>query len=153
MKIRALVGQLLMVVLPALADEPPRGEVHLVQPSPKPPVSRPGPLKGQLTNGHAVAASPSGELLGLRAVSLREGSGVISLAGATRPVRPGDRIGVATVKAVGADRLILERPAPSSGSPAAAPAAIIVVTFGAGGEARVRTYTSVTDAAPSPGIR
>ena len=148
MKIRALVGLPLMAVLPALADEPPKGGVHLVQPSPKPPVSRPGPLKGQLAGAARAAAPPTGELEGLRAVSMSEGSGVIFIAGTARPVRRGDRSGTATVKAVGSDRLVLERPAgPSSAS------ALIVVTFGPSGEARVRIYTPVTDAAPSPESR
>ena len=146
MRMRALIGLPLMAVLPALADEPRPGEVHLVQPSPKPPYIRPGAIRGQLSEVRA-AAPPSGELAGLRAVSLREGNGVISLAGATRPVRPGERIGSATVKAVGADRIVLERPAASSGTGVV----LIVVTCGPGGEPRVRTYTGLADPpAPEP---
>jgi hypothetical protein len=147
MKMRTLVGLPLAAVLalPVFADEPANGGVHLVQPSPKPPVSRPGPLTGQLASGARAAAPPSGELAGMRAVSMSEGSGVISLAGATRSVRRGDAIGTATVKAVGSDRLVLERPAGPS-----ATAALIVITFGPSGEARVRTYTPVTDPLPSP---
>jgi hypothetical protein len=154
MKIRALVGLSLVAVLPVFADEPPRGEIKLVQPSPKPPVSRPGPVRGRLATGTRAAAEPTGELSGLRAVSLGEGSAVISLAGATRSVRPGDRIGALTVKAVGSDRLILERPpVPSAAPSAASGAAIVVVTFASGGEARVRTYARVTGAPPSPESR
>lgn len=146
MKIRELVALLLLAALPTFADESSRGGAHLVQPSPKPPVRRPGPIRGQVVSPALAAALPSGELAGLRAVSLAEGSGVISLAGVTRAVRPGDRIGTATVKAVGSDRVVLERPA---ASPANA-AVLIVVTFGPGGDARVRTYAPVTDPPPSP---
>jgi hypothetical protein len=144
-----LIGLSLMAALPALADEPRQGEVRLVQPSPKPPRIRQGPFKGQLANEARAAAPPSGELASLRAVSLREGSGVISFAGTTRPVRPGDRLARATVKAVGSDRLVLEGPATSSGTGAA----LIVVTFGPGGEARVRTFIALTEAMPPPESR
>jgi hypothetical protein len=115
-------------------------------------VAKAGPVRSRLSDALRVPEAPSGELSGLRAVSLREGSAVISLAGAARAVRPGDRIGAATVKAVGSDRIILERPQPLAQAPAAVTngAVIMVVTFGPGGEARVRTYASMGAVAPLP---
>lgn len=149
MRTRALIGLLLLTAHPAAADEPQAPSLTLVQPSPRPPVVKSGPVRGQAAEGLRTAASPSGEMSDLRAVSLREGSGVISLAGATRPVRPGDRIGTATVKAVGSDRIILETQGTlvSSAPPGASAAATIVVTFGHDGRARVRSYAAMTSQA------
>ena len=87
MRTRALIGLLLLAAHPVAADEPQAPSLTLVQPSPRPPVVKSGPVRGRAAEGLETAASPWAGLADIRAVSLREGSGVISLAGATRPVR------------------------------------------------------------------
>ena len=149
MRVHTLVGWWLLAVLPALADEPQPGGLRLMHPSPLPPSSPSGPVRAGLAGGARATAPPGGELSGLRAVTLREGTAVISLDGVTRSVRPGDALGSATVKAVGSNRIVLERHGPS----AAGTPAIVVIRFGPGGEARVRTYAPMTEAPAAPGNR
>lgn len=136
---------------PPGGDGSPKHELVWLQPPPIPPVASRGPIRARLGGDMRAPAALSGELAGLRAVSLREGSAVIALAGATRPVRPGERIGSALVKAIGADRVVLEMP-DGSGEPGTK-AATLVVTFGPGGEARVRTYAPMGARMPPPEIR
>lgn len=126
-----------------------------VQPSPVPPVATGRAVRGALPNGLLAPEVSTNELAGLRAVSLREGHGTIALRGTTRAIRCGDRLGSVLVKAVGSDRIILERPAQPGGpqGQAAQGPATIVVTFGPGGEARVRTYALATATAPPPEVR
>jgi hypothetical protein len=155
------ISTLFFLLVPATAafvaaDGPPPGgdggpqeELVWLQPSPIPPVASRGPVRARLAGDVRAHAEPPGELAGLRAVSLREGSAVVALAGATRPVRPGERIGAALVKAIGADRIILER----SDGPGGTGTATLVVTFGPGGEARVRTYAPMSARTPPPEIR
>jgi hypothetical protein len=149
MKVRRLVGLWLLAVTPALADEPQASGLTLMHPSPQPPVNQSGPVRARIADAARAAAPPGGELSGLRAVTLREGSGVISLDGVTRSVRPGDALRSATVKSVGADRIVLERSAPSS---AGAPT-IVVIRFGPDGEARGRTYAPMIEAQTAPESR
>jgi hypothetical protein len=132
---------------PATGGTAPKGGLTWMQPPSIPPSGVTGPVRGRLAgDAHAIEA-PSGDLAGLRAVSLREGQGVVALGGSTRSVRPGDRIGSATVKAIGSDRIILERAA------SGVPPTTIVVTFGANGTARVRTYAPMGSVASTPEAR
>ncbi len=149
MRVRRFVGLWLLAVTPALADEPQASGVTLMQPSPQPPVSQPGPVRARVADGARTAAAPGGELSGLRAVTLREGEAVVSLAGVTRSVRPGDALGSTTVKSVGSDRIVLVRNPPSG---AGAPT-FVVIRFGPGGQASARTYAPVTEAPTAHGGR
>jgi hypothetical protein len=125
-----------------------------IQPSPVPPVATGRAVRGALPAALRAPEPPPDELEGLRAVSLREGHGTIALRGTTRAVQRGDRLGSALVKAVGSDRIILERPArPGGQGQSAREAATMVVTFGPGGEARVRVYVLAGAAAPPPEVR
>lgn len=141
------------------ADEPvaqdrPKDGLSWVQPSPVPPAITTRTVRGTLAGGQADQAKVTGDLAGLRAVALREGGGTIALGRETRSVKPGDRIGESVVKAVGADRIVLERPArPASGSNPPQDAATIVITFGPGGEPRVRTYVLPGAMSAPPEVR
>jgi hypothetical protein len=126
----------------------PKDELVWMQPPTVPPMAAKGPVRARIV-GDMRARSASGEIAGLRALSLREGSAVVTLAGAQRPIRPGDRIGSARVKAIGSDRIILEEDGPGG----TGDAATLVVTFGPGGVPRVRTYAPMTARTPPPEIR
>ena len=146
--------------LEGLANPGPR--VHNVttdsrgfQPSPVPPVATLRGVRGALPVALFAKGPATGELSGLRAVALQEGNATISLRGETRSIRAGDRLGSSMVKAVGADRIVLERSARDaqrSGAPSQE-AATIVVTFGSDGQARVRTYVLVGSTVPPPEVR
>lgn len=136
------------------AQEAPKDGLSWVQPTPIPPAITARTVRGTLSAGQSDQAKATGDLAGLRAVALREGRGTIALGRETRSVKPGDRLGESVVKAVGADRIILERPARhASGSHAPQDAATIVITFGPGGEPRVRTYVMPGAASAPPEVR
>jgi hypothetical protein len=121
------------------APDPQRKDgLSWVQPSPTPPVATSSAVRGELPRNLRGPERPSGELAGLRALSLAEGRATVAIGGVSRTIRKGDRIGGLVVRAVGSDRIILDRPG-RAGTAAAEPATI-VVTFETGGEARVRTY-------------
>jgi hypothetical protein len=74
----------------------------------------------------------AGRLKGWRAVTLAEGEGRVVIDGVARSVKTGESIGGYVVKAVGPGRVVLEDAA-----------ALAIVTFDAGGVARVRlVFTS-----------
>lgn len=150
---------LAVAAAPALAaDAPPAAErkdgLSWVQPSPVPPTASSRLVRGEEPAAMRVPERPSGDLAGLRAVSLAEGRATIALGGASRTIRKGDRIGALLVTGVGSDRIILDRPGrPGSATEAATEPATIVVTFATGGEARVRTYQLPGVPASPPEVR
>lgn len=159
----SLVG--LLVVSPAALAQPPsarsepKREPVWVEPSPVPPFARPGAIQDRLEPG-ATGRKPSaltGELAGLRAVSMREGSAIVATRGTNRTIRPGDRLGDVVVKAIGSDRLVLEKsqelPGPALGQPPRTVTLTIVVTFDSTGQARVRKYVPLDGWAPPPEVR
>jgi hypothetical protein len=112
-----------------------------------PPVLTGRTVSGRVTPDTPPAGAPAGELDGLRAVTLREGAAELSLGGKVRKVKVGDALGSGTVRAIGADRIVLERPfSVPGGTPSRA---TVIVTFGKGGVPRVRTFVDV-GALPQP---
>ena len=135
------------------ADDPKPGQVPappqaIVQtPEALPPVTTGRPVRGRVTPDTPPAGAAAGELAGLRAVALREGAAELSLDGVVRKVKVGDALGSGTVRAIGADRIVLERPfSVPGGTPSSA---TVIVTFGKGGAPRVRTIVDV-GALPRP---
>jgi hypothetical protein len=122
------------------------------QPIVQTPEALPPALTGRTVRGAVTPDTPpagalADELDGLRAMTLREGSAELSLDGVVRKVKVGDALGSGTVRAVGADRIVLERPfSASGGTPSRA---TVVVTFGKDGVPRVRTFVDV-GALPRP---
>jgi hypothetical protein len=138
---------------PAAADDTKREQVPappqpIVQtPEALPPALTGRTARGRLTPDVPAAGAAAGELDGLRAVSLREGAAEVSLDGVLRKVKVGDPLGSGTVRAIGADRIVLERPfSVPGGTPSRA---TVIVTFGKGGVPRVRTIVDV-GALPRP---
>lgn len=141
---------------PAVADDTKTGPSPGSSPGPSQPVlHRPEPQPPVITARTARArvapdgqpGAAAGEYAGLRAVTLREGSADVSLDGVARKVRVGDLLGPGTVRAIGADRIVLERPfSVPGGTPSRA---TVIVTFGKGGVPRVRTLVAV-GALPAP---
>jgi hypothetical protein len=119
----------------------------LEMPEPPPPVVVRGTARARVAPATRKAGDKKDELDGLRAVTLREGLAEVTLAGVHRKLGAGDPLGTATVKAIGADRIVLERPfAAPGGTPGRA---LVIVTFGADGVPRVRTYVDA-GALPAP---
>jgi hypothetical protein len=136
---------------PAVADEPqpkatPAPPV-LHMPEPAAPVVTHRTVRGAVLPDARPPGAPAGELDGLRAVTLREGAADVSLDGVARKLKVGDALGSGTVRAIGANRIVLERPfSVPGGTPSAA---TVIVTFGKGGLPRVRTIVGV-GALPPP---
>ena len=104
-------------------------------------------VRAGVTPDTPPAGALAGELDGLRAVTLREGAADLSLDGVVRKVKVGDALGSGTVRAIGTDRIVLERP---FSVPGGAPSrATVIVTFGKDGVPRVRTIVDV-GALPRP---
>jgi hypothetical protein len=138
---------------PAVADDakpeqPPAPTQPIVLlPEALPPALTGRTVSGRVTPDTPPAGAAAGELDGLRAVTLREGAAELSLGGVVRKVKIGDALGSGTVRAIGADRIVLERPfSVPGGTPSLA---TVIVTFGKGGVPRVRTFVDV-GALPPP---
>ena len=137
--------------VPAVADEPkpkatPAPPV-LHMPEPTAPVVTGRTVRGGVLPETRPPGAPAGELDGLRAVTLREGTADVSLDGVARKLKVGDALGSGTVRAIGANRIVLERPfSVPGGTPSRA---TVIVTFGKGGLPRVRTIVEV-GALPPP---
>jgi hypothetical protein len=129
---------------PEQVPAPPQAIVQT--PETLPPVTTGRPVRARLMPD-APPAAAAGELAGLRAVALREGAAELSLDGVVRKVKIGDALGSGTVRAIGADRIVLERPfSVPGGTPSRA---TVIVTFGKGGVPRVRTIVDL-GALPPP---
>jgi hypothetical protein len=138
---------------PAAADDAKPEQVPAPpQPIVQTPDVLPPVLTGRTVRGRVTPETPptgplAAELDGLRAVSLREGAAELSLDGVVRKVKVGDGLGSGTVRAIGTDRIVLERPfSVPGGTPSRA---TVVVTFGKDGVPRVRTIVDV-GALPRP---
>ena len=117
------------------------------QPTPPPPtVTVSSTVARGRVDAPEASVSPS-EPTPLRAVSLAEGEGTVEIDGRQEVVRPGSRLGEATVKSVSPDRLVLSRPS-SSGKPH--DATLVVVTFDAEGNAHTRLFWTRDPSAPAP---
>jgi hypothetical protein len=104
-------------------------------------------VRGRMSADTRPPGKAAGELDGLRAVALREGSADVSLDGVARQIKVGDALGSGTVLAIGANRIVLERPfAVPGGTPSRA---TVIVTFGKGGLPQQRTIVEV-GALPPP---
>jgi hypothetical protein len=128
--------------------QPPASSQSILQtPEPPAPVVTKRTVRGRMTPDTRPPGMPARELDGLRAVALREGSADVSLDGVARKVEVGDVLGSATVLAIGANRIVLERP---FSVPGGVPSrATVIVTFGKGGVPRERTIVDV-GALPPP---
>ena len=130
---------------PVQVPVPPQPSVQT--PEPLPPVLTGRTVRSGMTRDARPPGEAPGEFDGLRAVALRDGSADLSLNGVAQKVKVGDRLGSGTVRAIGADRIVLERPfSVPGGTPSRA---TVVVTFGKGGVPRVRTIVEV-GALPRP---
>jgi hypothetical protein len=150
----AIVAFLALAGARVLADDTPRGQSSGAATPPDSSWERaPSRVRMEKSRNVKSARPPAsssdepttGEFAGLRALSLREGAARISFGGATLTLKPGDGLGSTRVKAIGSDRLVLER----AGTPAAPGATTVVVTFGADGRPRVRSYAEVVEEPPS----
>ncbi len=112
-----------------------------------PPVVTRRTVSARVAPETTPAGLTAGDLGGLRAVSLREGAADVSLDGVARKLKVGDALGAGTVRAIGSDRISLERPFAVPGGPASR--ATVIVTFGKGGLPRLRTIVDV-GAVPRP---
>ena len=132
----------------AKPEQPPAPPQPIVQlPEALPPALTGRTVRGRMTPDTPPAGAAAGELGGLRAVTLREGAAEVSLGGVVRRVKIGDTLGSGTVRAIGADRIVLERPfSVPGGTPSRA---TVTVTFGKGGVPRVRTFVDL-GALPPP---
>jgi hypothetical protein len=160
MRMRIPVLAIALAAAPALAGpgpandedpkpaQPPASSQSILQtPEPLAPVVTKRTVRGRMTPDVRPSGTPAGELDGLRAVALREGSADVSLDGVARKIEVGDVLGSGTVLAIGANRIVLERP---FSVPGGVPSrATVIVTFGKGGVPRERTIVEV-GALPPP---
>jgi hypothetical protein len=137
---------------PAADDVKPAQPSAPPQPTMQTPEVLPPVLTGRTVRGGVMPETPpvgaaAGELRGLRAGTLREGAADLSLDGVVRKIKVGDALGSGTVRAIGADRIVIERPfSVPGGTPSRA---TVIVTFGKTGLPRVRTIVDVA-ALPRP---
>lgn len=113
-----------LVGMPRVAASPPAAAPKVAA-APKAPTRPAAPAD----------VAPRTLLATMRAVSLAEGEARVVLAEGERVLRPGDRLGADTVRAVSDGVIVLDRPA-VTGKPGGA--ATVVVRFDANGQARVR---------------
>ena len=126
--------------------EPAQPVLHL--PEALPPVASRGTVGARLTPEASTQRTRKDELDGLRAVALREGLAEVTFGGVPQKLAAGDLLGTGIVKAIGSDRIVLDRPfAVPGGAPGRA---LVIVTFGPGGAPRVRAYVDVGALPPPP---
>lgn len=130
------------------AKTAPPSDTILFEPEAPDPVLVRRTARVRVTPDGRTPGTAAGDLDGLRATALKEGEAQVQLAGVSRRVRVGDLLGSGTVRAIGTDRIVLEKAfSVAGGTPSRA---TVVVTFGPGGVPRVRTFVDATALPPPP---